>query len=156
MARRRKGGAMAHLDLPGCGDPADALLRGGEVLVIMGEFPSLVERAGDGSFTGSVTVTNHGPLLTGVSSPEADVFVVQAGEVVSTPLAQDLIARPIALETGASQSISARGSMLRCTDGDLLPVGSYDVFAVLVIHVDDGSQTVTSGGPWSIRVADGS
>ena len=139
-----------------CGERIEALLGGAGPLAMTGKFPARVH-GGDGAFTGTVTVANTGNRVSGVTSPEADVFVAQAGKVVSTPLPKDLIARQINLGPGDSQVFSARGGIRQCAAGgsgvgEMLPSGRYAVFALIVITRDDGPAVVATGGPWSLEV----
>jgi hypothetical protein len=143
--------------IPACGDRVDALVGRAGPLAMTGEFPSQVAGSGDGMFVGRATVTSTGPRVSGVTSPEADVFVVRAGEVVSTPLPKDLIGMLVDLGPGASKAFAARGTIRRCAArdsgvGELLPPGRYDVFAVVVVNRDDGSAVAATGGPWPVEV----
>jgi hypothetical protein len=144
---------MAAAAILRCGDRIDGLPSPAG-LAMTGEFPRRVDRGGDGTFAGTVTVTCTGPALSGVTSPAADVFVARAGEVVATPLAQDLIGRPFELGSGAGTVFTARGTIRPCAAGagGLLPAGRYDVFAVVVVNRDDGSAVVAAGGPWPLEV----
>lgn len=135
--------------LPGCGDRIAA--AAGE-LAMAGDFPSRVG-AGDGTFAGSVTVTSTGARVTGVTSPEADVYVAREGEVVATALAKDLIGRPVDLGPGAGLRLAARGSLRQCAaPGGLLPAGRYQVFAVVVVSRDDQPAVAAVGGPWPLEL----
>jgi hypothetical protein len=136
-----------------CGDRIDA--RAADAMVVGGEFPGTVNRGGDGTFTGTVTVTGTGPRITGVASPEADVYLAGDGEIVATALAKDSIGRPVDLDRGASITFTARGAVRPCAagGGERLPAGRYDVFAVVVVNRDDGSSVTATGGPWPIDVA---
>jgi hypothetical protein len=153
---------MARAAMPGCGDRVDILLNGAPDPAVTGAFPARIDRAGEAMFTGSVTVTSGGSRISGVTSPEADVFVARAGEVVCTPLPKDLIGLPVDIDPGASHVFTARGTIRRCAAGEsggepgageMLPPGRYDVFAVVVVAQADGSAIVAPGGPWPIEVA---
>lgn len=139
-----------NASVPRCGDPITA----GGPLTLRGAFPARVARAGDGTFTGRVTVTAGGGAVRGVTSPEADVYVAQAGKVVATPLAKDLVGRPITLGPGASEEFGATGTIRPCADrgSGLLPPGRYEVFAAMTIVDDGGSPVVATGGPWPVEV----
>jgi hypothetical protein len=154
---------MAQPALPTCGGRVDALPGRAGPLSMTGQLPARVSGTGDGMFTGNVTVTNNGPPISGVTSPQADVFVARAGEVVSTPLPKDLIGLLVRLESGASQAFTATGTVRQCTAsgsgaaggsgaGAVLARGRYDVFAVVVVNRDGGSPVVVTGGPWPIEV----
>jgi hypothetical protein len=137
---------------PGCGDRIDALPKASDGLAMTGEFPSRVGRGGDGTFTGSVTITTTLPRVAGVTSPEAGVYLAKAGEIVSVPLAQDLIGQPVELTPGAGHAFPARGAIQSCAAGGLLPAGGYTVFAMVLVNRDDGSVAVAAGGPWPLEV----
>lgn len=145
---------MAPAAILACGDRIDSLLHLARGLVMTGEFPPRFDRGGDGTFAGTVKVTSTGPRFSGVTSPEADVFVARAGKVVTMPLAKDLIGQPFDLAPGASAVFTARGSIRPCAAGagELLPAGRYDVFAAVVVNRDDGPAVVAAGGPWPIEV----
>jgi hypothetical protein len=119
-----------------------------------GELPRRVAGNGDGMFAGTVTVAATVSGVSGVTSPEADVFVALAGAVVSMPLPKDLIGRPVDLGPGAGEVFTARGTIRHCAagEGELLPAGHYTVFALVVINRDDGSEVVAAGGPWPLEV----
>src|SRR6478672_8401036 len=103
-----------------------------------GQFPPAADRGGDGIFTGSVAVTGTG--VTGVASPDADVYLVQAGMVVSTPGPKDLVGQQVDLgAAGATFTASGR-------------LGSYDIYAAVVVNQADGSVVVAVGGPWPLAV----
>jgi hypothetical protein len=123
-------------------------------LAVTGEFPTRVDRGGDGTFAGRVTVTSTGPSVAGVTSPEADVVVARAGEVVTEPLAKDLIAQPFDLACNTSAVFRARGTIRSCGGdaAELLPAGRYDVFAMVVVSEDAGASVVATGGPWPLEV----
>lgn len=141
-----------------CGERISAT-QGDGTLTMRGTFAAQADRRGDGMFSGTVTVTNAGRAIAGVSSPEADVIVARAGEIVTEPLVKDLLGAPVALAAGASQTFPARGSLRRCggSGTELLAAGSYEIYAVVVVTVEEGpgtGSTVTSvGGPWPLRVA---
>lgn len=145
---------MASATFLNCGDRADSLRGQTAVLALTGAFPPRVGRGGDATFAGTVTVTVTGPRVTGVTSPEADVYVARDGEIVSTALPKDAIGRPFDLDSGTSMVFTARGTVRPCAAGigDSLPVGRYDVFAVVVVNRDHGPAIVATGGPWPIEV----
>jgi hypothetical protein len=148
------GDVIEQAVVPACGDRIDALPGRGEGLSVTGEFPPRVDRGGDGMFAGMVTVTSTGGRVSGVTTPEADVYVAMAGEVVATPLPKDLIGRMLDLGSGASQAFTARGSIRQCAAGagGLLRAGHYEVFAVVVVNRDSGPAVVVAGGPWPLEV----
>ena len=124
-------------------------------------FPSQVDRSGDPSFAGTVTVTNIAKPLSGVTSPEADIFVARAGTVVAVPPAKDSIAVSIELATGGSRVFTARGSLRQCqrdgtgdATGPLIAAGRYEVYAIVVVDDDTGTGNGVAaiGGPWHLEV----
>jgi hypothetical protein len=148
------GDAMEQAAIPACGDRIDALPGRTEGLSVTGEFPARVDRGGNGMFAGTVTVTSTGARVSGITTPEADVYVATAGKVVATPLPKDLIGQMVDLSSGASQAFTARGTIQQCAAGagGLLPAGHYEVFAVVVVNRDDGPAVVVAGGPWPLEV----
>jgi hypothetical protein len=142
------GGVQVTTFVP-CGGKIDDLVRqqpGG--LTMIGQFPPKVERKGQGMFTGTVTATG---LITGITSPEADIYLAKAGQVVATPLPKDSIGQPIDLKPGTSHTFSARGSVRSCASIEPIPAGQYDIYAVVVVTRGHG-PTVAVGGPWPIEV----
>jgi hypothetical protein len=146
-------GAMEMVATLACGDRVDALSGRAVGVSVAGEFPSRIDRGGGGTFAGTVTVTSTGARVSGVASPEADVYIVAAGKVVATPPPKDLIGQAVDLGVGASHMFTAPGTVRRCAavGGELLSAGDYEVFAVVVINSGDGS-VVIAGGPWRLEV----
>lgn len=138
--------------LPGCGEQIDALLAVASPLVVTAEFPSRIDRGGDGTVTGTVRLTTSASHLVGVTSPAAAVFVAASGAVVVLPLPQDLVARPIDIGLGRVVELPAIGSLRRCADGDWLPAGDYELLAAVVVHLDDGSAVAATARPWPLQV----
>lgn len=146
--------------LPGCGDQVAGWGTQTGPLAMTGRFPSRVDRAGDGTFAGNVTVAAAGQHVTGTTSPEADVYLTRSGTIVATPLAKDLIGVAVDLKPGSSQEFTARGAIRQCVKngglaeagGAVLPAGRYEVFAVVTITVDAGKSMVVTGGPWPLEV----
>ncbi len=139
-------GQVTSLD---CGVPIDVLQNSTTGLSVTGQFPPSADRRGDGTVAGSVTVTGTG--VTGVASPDADVYLVQAGTVVSTPGPKDLVGQQVDLgATGAT--FTASGSLASCDSGQALPAGSYDIYAAVVVNQADGSVVVAVGGPWPLAL----
>ncbi|HEX2700398.1 MAG TPA: hypothetical protein VHM89_09390 [Acidimicrobiales bacterium] len=143
--------------LPRCGEPADPLAATGGPLLVTASFPAVAERSG-GAFTGTVTVEAGAHPVSGVVSPEADVYVTRGGTVVATPLVKDLLGVPLDILPGATQTLGATGSLRACaaaghpSPDDALPPGAYDVYAVVAVTDDAGGTTVSTGGPWSLTV----
>jgi hypothetical protein len=141
---------VEQVPLPACGERIDAAGTA-DGLSLTGEFPARADRDGDGTFAGTVTVTSTGGTVSGVTTPDADVYVAADGAVVAVPLDKDLIGLMIDLGPGESRTFSARGSLRHCATGELLPAGRYEVFAAVVVNTGDG-QTTVLGGPWPLEV----
>ncbi|MFD4636155.1 hypothetical protein ACFWN2_02500 [Lentzea sp. NPDC058436] len=139
--------------VPACGDRIDALSSRIDGLSMTGEFPPRATRDGDGTFAGAVTVTSTGAEIAGVATPEADVYVAKAGEVVAVPLPKDSLGQAVNLRSGVSQVFTARGTVRQCSGGGPLPQGKYEVFAAIVVNRDDGPPVVVTGGPWPLEVS---
>lgn len=137
-----------------CGDRVDGMTSA-TGLTVSGEFPDRVSGGGDGTFLGAVTLASTGPIVSGVASPEADVYLGRSGEVVATAPPKDLIGQPVRIAPDAALELPARGSIRPCVadaaSGTLSP-GRYDAFAVIVITQDEGATVVVTGGPWPIEV----
>jgi hypothetical protein len=135
-----------------CGDRVDALPSAAG-LTITATFPDRVAGSGDGMFGGTVTLTSTGPEVSGVASPEADVYVARSGVVVATALPKDLVGRPVRIAPGTEVDFPAHGSLQSCgTPSGPLPLGDYEMFAMIAITQDDGATLVVTGGPWPIEV----
>jgi hypothetical protein len=140
-------GQVTSLD---CGVPIDVLQSTLTGLAMTGQFPPAADRGGDGIFTGSVAVTGTG--VTGVASPDADVYLVQAGMVVSTPGPKDSVGQQVDLGSAAGATFAAPGSIASCDSGEPLPAGSYDIYAAVLVNQADGSVGVAAGGPWPLGI----
>jgi hypothetical protein len=140
-------GQVTSLD---CGVPIDVLQSTVTGLAMTGQFPPAADRGGDGTFTGSVAVTGTG--VTGVASPDADVYLVQAGMVVSTPGPKDSVGQQVDLGSAAGATFAAPGSIASCDSGEPLPAGSYDIYAAVLVNQADGSVGVAAGGPWPLAI----
>lgn len=143
---------MTGVDGIRCGDSTTALPGTAGGLVLDGAFPAVVEDVERGIFAGTVTLRSSGAELSGVTSPEADVVVARAGQVVVEPLVKDAVGRPVQLSPGDVVELGASGGLASCTGSGMLPPGPYEVHAVVVITRDDGPDLVVSGGPWPLRV----
>jgi hypothetical protein len=140
-------GQVTSLD---CGVPIDVLQSTATGLAMTGQFPPGADRSGDVTLTGSVTVTGTG--VTGVASPDADVYVVQAGMVVSTPGPKDSVGQQVDFGAAAGATFTAPGSIASCDSGETLPAGSYDIYAAVVVNQADGSVVIATGGPWPLAI----
>lgn len=146
-------GCPTMVSLPRCGEPAAVLAAAPGLLEVTAAFPAEVDQGGDATFTGTVTITATTRPVVGVTTTDADLYVTQAGTVVATPMAKDLLAVPVRLLPGSSRALMARGSLRACAPhSDRLPPGRYDVFAVVVVTDDAGETITATGGPWSLTV----
>jgi hypothetical protein len=152
VEQERDGGIMTRVDGTRCGDSTKALPGTAGGLVLDGSFPAAVEDTERGVFAGTVTLRSTRAELSGVTSPEVDVVVARAGQVVVEPLVKDAVGRSIALSPGDAVELAASGGLASCTGSGPLPPGSYEVHAVVVITRDDGPDVVVSGGPWPLSV----
>ena len=145
-----EGGQVDQLTSLDCGVPIEVLQNSVSGLTLTPQFPPGVDPGGDGTITGTVTVTGGG--VSGVASPEADVYLVQSGAVVSTPGPKDAIGQQVDLGAPAGVTFAATGSITSCDSGEPLPAGSYDIYAVIAINQDEGAVAVAVGGPWPLTI----
>jgi hypothetical protein len=108
---------------------------------LTGSFPARLE-IGRSTFEGTVTVVNDGdrPVET-LAASRPDVYVLQAGTVVATPLPRDEVGLQIRLAPGAAHELPATGILPRAP-------GRYEIYAVLPLV---GEQPA-AGGPWSLEL----
>jgi hypothetical protein len=122
----------------------------GPRLRLTGSFPERVSASRRSTFDGNVTLANPGDQrLEAVSASQPEVYVTQAGRFVATPVPQDALGLVVDLAAGEARDLSATGSLRRCSDGQPLPPGRYEVHAVL--HFTTGDSAV--GGPWPLVIA---
>jgi hypothetical protein len=145
-----EGGQVDQLTSLDCGVPIEVLQNSAGELSMTPQFPPSVDTGGDGTFSGSVIVTGDG--VTGVAAPEADLYLVQSGAVVSTPLPKDAIGQQVDLGAAGGITFGARGSILSCASGEPLPAGTYDIYAVVTINQQEGAVAVAVGGPWPLTI----
>jgi hypothetical protein len=145
-----EGGRVDQLTSLDCGVPIEVLQNSAGELTMTPQFPPSVDSGGDGTFTGSVTVTSGG--VAGVAAPEADVYLVQSGAVVATPVPTVAIGQQVDLGAPAGVTFGATGSISSCESGESLPAGPYDIYAVVTINQDEGAVAVAIGGPWPLTV----
>lgn len=128
-----------------CGGPFRDPAAGEQRLVA--RFPERVEP--QAMLAGTVEVA--GPVR-GVGAAAADVFLVSAGRVVTTPIAQDAIGVRWDLEDGETRNVPALVSLVSCESGEPLAPGAYELYVRVVITPDDGPPQEFFGGPWSLRM----
>jgi hypothetical protein len=109
---------------------------------LTGSFPARVE-IGRSTFEGTVTVVNDGDRpVEALAASRPDVYVLQAGRIVATPLARDEVGLWLHLAPGAAHELAATGSL------PLAP-GRYEIYVVLPLV---GEQPAV-GGPWSLELS---
>jgi hypothetical protein len=132
-----------------CGRPFQ--LPGVAGLRLVARFPESVP-AGQPTLSGTVEVTSR-KAMRGVAPAAADVFLVRDDRVVTTPVAQDAIGIRWELAAGESRTMPALASLVSCEpDGGPLPPGDYELYARVVVSLDDGAAQRAFGGPWRLRV----
>lgn len=120
-------------------------------LAVTGRFPASAP-AGRQPVTGAVEVTSP-TAIRGVVAPGADMFVVQGGRIVATPMAQDAIGVRWELAKGEARGIPGQAVLVSCAaGGGPLPPGSYQLYARVVFTPDDGAALISFGGPWPLEV----
>jgi hypothetical protein len=115
-----------------------------------GRFPARIE-AGEAVVSGTVEMVG---VLHGVIAPEANVFLVRAGRVVTLPMAQDLLGMRVDLGPGERAELIGHAALVSCgaPEGKLRPAGDYEIHARVVVNHDDGSSTECFGGPWPLAI----
>jgi hypothetical protein len=106
------------------------------------------------TFEGTVTVVNHSDRrVEGLAASRPDVYVVQSGRIVATPLPRDEVGLQLDLAPGATRDLTATGSLMSCRAARPLAPGRYEIHAALPIFLRDGSNIDPAvGGPWSLEV----
>ena len=130
---------------PHIGRGGDGLaVPSGRGLTLTGSFPARV-RAGEPTFTGTVTVTNTSAArFEGLSAVQPDVYLTASGRTVATPVPRDAVGLLLDLEPGASREFAATGSVRG------VPPGRYEIHAVL--RVFGNGEKSPAGGPWPLEV----
>lgn len=88
----------------------------------------------------------------GVVTPQAEAFLVRDGRIVTLPLAQDASGRQVDLAGDRQASLPATVGLVPCSGEGALAPGSYDVYARVVLNLEDGSRTDSLGGPWPLEL----
>lgn len=122
-------------------------------VTVTARFPKTVMRTKP-VFSGSVAIGNETGALRGTVNPEADVFLVEDGRAVTTPLPKDLPGMRVNVRPGQVAPLQGRAGLTPCDGdaGEYVPEGRYDVYVRVLVHRDDGSVLETFGGPWPLRV----
>jgi hypothetical protein len=145
--------ASAHTALE-CGQPFRPLVGGG--LTLTGRFPAVV-RSGEQAVSGTVEVISENEVVSGVITPNADVFLVRNGRIATVPLPQDLGGMRLELVPGRVEKLPAQATLSPCdlggsAAGGSLRSGTYDLYVRVVLNHDDGSSLESFGGPWPLEV----
>lgn len=135
-----------------CGDEL-AEVRPGP-LRLTGSFPARVRATERPTFDGTVTVVNHSDRrVEGLAASRPDVYLLQSGRIVATPLPRDEVGLQLDLAPGAVRDLTATGSLTSCNAARPLARGRYEIHAVLPIVGKDGTRIDPAvGGPWSFEV----
>lgn len=126
----------------------------GGPLSLTGRFPASVP-PGAQQVDGTVGVTARtaaGTATGSVVTPRAETFLVRDGLIVTLPLPQDAVGRRVDLVEGREVSLDATVGLVPCSGGGTLPPGTYDVYARVVLNLEDGSRADTLAGPWPLQV----
>ena len=73
---------------------------------------------------------------------------------MTTPVAQDLVGAGVPPSFRCQRRVHGERNDPACAadSGELLPTGRYEVFAVVVVIQDYGTNLVAVGGPWPLEV----
>jgi hypothetical protein len=120
----------------------------------MGSFPARVRSTERPTFDGTVTVVNHSDRrVEGLGASRPDVYLLQAGRIVATPLPRDEVGVQLDLAPSAVRELTATGSLTSCSVARPLARGHYEIQAVLpIVGVDGTGIDPAVGGPWSLEV----
>jgi len=143
-------------DLPTSPDPGalecgSAVGSTGGALTVTGHFPGSVA-ADEQTVPGVVTVTARRSEAHGVVTPQADVFLVREGRIVTLPMPQDAVGQSLELADGKVERMPAMATLVPCSGGGVLAPGTYDLYVRVVLNLDDGSRVDSLGGPWPLEV----
>ncbi|HEX8488075.1 MAG TPA: hypothetical protein VF642_05985 [Propionibacteriaceae bacterium] len=122
---------------------------------VTGRFPTTVDRS-EVVLSGTVSLVSTDSDRTVVTSPEADVFLVRDGVVVTEPLVQDSMGSQASLALGEELSLPATGALVPCASDDPggppLAPGPYELYARVLLSNDDGTAQECFGGPWLVEL----
>jgi hypothetical protein len=123
-------------------------------LRLTGSFPARVRATERPTFDGTVTVVNHSDQrVEGLAASRPDVYLLQSGRIVTTPLPHDEVGLQLELPPGMMRDLTATGSLTSCSAAWPLPPGRYQIYARLPIVGKDGTTIAPAvGGPWSLEV----
>jgi len=132
-----------------CGQAFSATVGGGPML--KGNFPASAKLA-DRKISGTVDVSSQ-VAIRGVASPQAEVFLVKDGRIVTLPPPSDAIGIRVELSPGQVTQLPGEANLVACQDGRSLSAGTYQMYARLVIMPDSGAKVEAIGGPWPVQVS---
>jgi hypothetical protein len=137
-----------------CGQPFRP--PAGGKLTLTGRFPAVVSSS-EQAVSGTVEVAVGDEVVRGVVTRDADVFLVRNGRIATLPLPQDLVGMRLELGAGMVERLPAQATLSPCDPGGgtaagSLPPGTYELYARVVLHHDDGSSLESIGGPWPLEV----
>ena len=132
-----------------CGALLEPTGEGG--LTVTGRFPHEVV-AGEQTVAGTVEVAAGRQEVRGVVTPQADVFLVRDGRIVTLPVPQDAVGMRVDLADGRVERMPATATLAPCSGARALERGSYQLYVRVVLNHDDGSETDSTGGPWPLEV----
>ncbi len=122
----------------------------GGALTLTCDFPPVVDARGQVVGV-SVAVLADGPRAHGVTTAQAEVFLVREGRTVTLPAPQDSVGQVLDLAAGRTARMPAVATLVPCSGGVLGP-GTYDLYVRVVLNLEDGTPSDSFGGPWPMVV----
>lgn len=112
-----------------------------QTMRLTGTFPARVE-IGRTTVEGTVTIVNDADHpVTALAASRPNIYILQAGRIVATPLPRDELGLSLDLAPGAAHELAAAGSLPRAP-------GRYEIYAVLPLV----GEHPAVGGPWSLEL----
>lgn len=113
---------------------------------VTGAFPDRTsERV---TLDGTMTIANAtNRRIDGLAASQPDVYVLQHGRIVATPLPRDDVGLVLELDPRQARVFAAKASLRRCSDRQPLEPGRYELRAVL-----DLGDASAIGGPWPLQI----
>lgn len=136
--------------VPGALECGARVGRTGGPLTLTGRFPGAAAVGGQ-QVDGTVTFSARSGAQ-GVVTPQAEAFLVRDGRIVTLPLAQDASGRRVDLADGREASVAATVGLVPCSGEGTLSPGTYELYARVVLNLDDGSRSGSLGGPWPLEL----
>jgi hypothetical protein len=120
-------------------------------LALTGKFPTTAA-TGDRAVVGETEVSAQ-RAVRGVVTRSAEVFLVREGRVVTTPAVQDSAGVRLDLMPGKAERLPGEATLVSCQPGGgPVPAGTYELYARVVLILDDGARVESFGGPWPLQV----